>query len=68
MTEKDRENVGSLAIENVDKIVMAKTAKMLSTIDFNNMYNWVINNADIDVVKNLKLTGIKKYLICICQI
>lgn len=50
-----------MAIGNANKIVIAKVAKILSVINFDNKYNWAINNANIDIAEDLKLTGIKKY-------
>lgn len=32
-----------------------------SLIDFDKKYNWAMSNADLDVVKKLGLTSIKKY-------
>lgn len=59
--KKCGKNRGLLAIENANKIVIAKVAKILSVINFDNKYNWAINNANIDIAEDLKLTGIKKY-------
>lgn len=49
-----------LAMRNVNKTAISKVAKILSTIDFGNNYSWAISNIDIDIIKNLKLTDIKK--------
>ncbi len=38
-----------------------KVARVLSLIDFAESYNWAMSDADLDVAKELKLTGIKKY-------
>ena len=59
--EKDRENGGSLVMENIDKIAMAEVAKVSGAINLGNKYSWTINNVDIDVTGNLRLTSIKKY-------
>ena len=68
MVEKNRENKELLAIKNANKTIMAKVTKVLSAIDFESKYNWAISNADIDIVKNLRLIGIKKYLRCVGKI
>lgn len=39
---------------------MVKIIKVLNTIDFDSKYNQAINNTDINTVRNLKLTNIKK--------
>ena len=59
--ERDSENGGPLAMENVDKTAIAEVAKILSAINLGNKYSWAISNADIDVTGNLGLTSIKKY-------
>ena len=61
VAEKGRENKKLLAMENTNKTAIAKVAKVLSAINFGNKHSWAINNADIDVAKNLRLIGIKKY-------
>lgn len=61
LVEKNRNNKKVLAIENVNKTAIVKVEKMLSTIDLDTKHSWAINNGDIDIVENLKLTGIKKY-------
>ena len=48
-------------MENADKTAMAKVAKISNAIDFESKHSWIINNADIDAVRNLRLIGIKKY-------
>lgn len=40
---------------------MAEVAKMLSIIDLDGKYNELINNNNIDVTKDFRLTSIKKY-------
>lgn len=48
-------------MKNVDKTATAEVAKISSTIDLDNKYSQAINNADIDVAKNLRLIDIEKY-------
>ncbi len=50
-----------LAIENIEKTVIAEVAKVSSAIDLGSKHSWAISNADMDTTRNLKLTGIKKY-------
>ena len=59
--ERNRENRGPLVIENIDKIAIAVVMKILSVIDLNYKYNWLISNFDIDIAGDLGLDGIKKY-------
>lgn len=59
--EKGKKNREPLAIENANKTVMAKFAKVSSTINLFNKYNEAISNADIDLAGDLVLTDIKKY-------
>ncbi len=48
-------------MENLlDKTVIAEVAKVLSIIDLSSKYSWAINNTDIDVMRDLGLTCIKK--------
>ena len=61
LTEKSGENKKLLAIKYIDKTAMVEMAKVSSTIDFVNKHSWAISNADIDVVGDLELIGIKKY-------
>ena len=61
VVEKDRDNKKLLAKKNVDKIAMAKVAKILGVIDLESKHSWAISNSDIDAVGNLRLIGIKKY-------
>ena len=44
-----------------DTIPPAKIVLVLSLIYFFERYNWAINNADLDIIKKLELTDIKKY-------
>ena len=48
---------GSIA----DTTVLAEMAQVSSFVDLTERYNWVMSNANLDVVKELELTGIKKY-------
>lgn len=60
--EKSRKNKKKLVIENLlNKIVIAKFAKVSSIIYLDNKYSWAISSIYIDVAKNLRLTDIKKY-------
>ncbi len=69
VAKKSRKNKKQLAIEKlIDIIVMAEVAKVSSVIDLGSQYSWTINNADIDVARDLGLTGIKKYWSCAGQI
>lgn len=52
----------------MDKIVLAKVARLLSLVNLNSMYIWAIINIKIDVAKDLRLTDIKKYSRYISQI
>lgn len=61
VAEKNRENGRLLIIKNVNKTVLSKVAKILSIIDFGNMYSQAISNTNIDTTPNLGLTNIKKY-------
>lgn len=67
VAKKSRKKQG-LLVEKIDKAVIVKVAKVSSVIDISNKYRWAINNIDIDVAGDLKLTGIKKYWKCIGQI
>ncbi len=67
--ERGRKNEGQLAMENLlDKTAMAEVAKVSSVIDLGSKYSWAISDADIDVARDLGLTGIKKYWRCAGQI
>lgn len=61
VAEKGKKNKELFIIENIDKTAIAKFAKVLSTINLSNKYNWAINNTDINITRNLRLTSIKKY-------
>lgn len=61
LAQKSRNNERQLIIENINKIAIVEVAKVLSIINLNNKYNWVITNSDIDATRDPKLTGIKKY-------
>lgn len=60
LMKKNRNNKKLLAIENRKKTTIAKVAKLLSIINFDNKYSWAIGNADTDAIKNLELINIKK--------
>lgn len=61
VAKRDKENKKPLIIENINKSVIIKVTKVSNTIDFDNKYSWVISNMDIDTIRDLKLTDIKKY-------
>ncbi len=44
-----------------DITTLVEIAQALSPIDFAKKYNLIISNIDLDVVKKLGLTDIKKY-------
>ena len=48
-------------MRNIDKITLAKVGKTSSFINLDSKYMWTIRNIDIDVARDLGLTGIKKY-------
>ncbi len=68
LAEKSRENEELLVIENVNKTLMAEVVKVSSAIDLHRKCTWIINNSDMDIAKDLGLTGIKKYWRCTSQI
>lgn len=35
--------------------------RQIISVDFAGRYNWVINNTDLDAIKELRVTSIKKY-------
>ena len=39
----------------------AEVAQVSSLVDLTGRYNWAMNDANLDLVKELGLTGIKKY-------
>ena len=45
----------------VNTTAPAEVAQVSSPIDLVKRYNWAISNANLDVVKELELIGIKKY-------
>ena len=58
--EKAKEKEGLL--EGIaDTTVLAEVARASSPVDFAGKYMWAMKNANLDAVKELKLTGIKKY-------
>ena len=44
-----------------DTTAPAEMARVSSLVDLADRYNWVISNADLDIIKELGLTSIKKY-------
>lgn len=61
IAEKSKKNRGLLVIENMDKTVIAEVVIMLNTIDLDNKFNWANSNANINITRNLRVIGIKKY-------
>ena len=61
VAKKDGENKELLAIQNADKIKMAKIVKVSSAIDLGSKYSWAINNVDMNTAGDLGLISIKKY-------
>ncbi len=60
ISEKAREE--EMLSEGIaDKIAPAEVARVLSPVDLAGRYNWAMSNVDLDAVKELGLTGIKKY-------
>lgn len=57
--ENAREKKKQLVVGNIIKQV--EIAKMSSSIHLNSKYKQAINNANINIVRNLKLIGVKKY-------
>lgn len=55
-----------MVVENT--IEQAKVAKILSLIDFNIKYMLAIKNINMDSIRDLKLTDMKKYWRCAGQI
>ena len=47
--------------KKVNKAAILEVVKTSSAINISNKYSWVINNIDIDVAKDLGVTGVKKY-------
>lgn len=41
--------------------IKPQVAKVLNAIDLRNKHSWAINNANIDITRNLGLNSIKKY-------
>ena len=59
--EKAQEKEKQLAIRNVDKIAQVEVARTSRPMDLDGKYIWAINNIDIEAVRDLRLTSIKKY-------
>ena len=58
--EKNRER--EKLLRGITEITMqAEVAQALSLIDLALKYKWAMSNADLDIIRELKLTGIKKY-------
>ena len=60
ISEKAREEE-MLSKGIADTTVPAEVAQLLSLLDFARRYNWAMSNANLDEIKKLGLTGIKKY-------
>lgn len=50
-----------MAIKIIDKTIIIKIGKILSTINLDNKHSYTISNDDMDTIKNLKQTNSKKY-------
>lgn len=61
VAERSRENKELLAIQNIDKIVIAEVVKVLSAIDLESKYSWVISSTNMNIIRDLGLISIKKY-------
>ena len=48
-------------MENINKIALIEVVKILSLINLDGKYMWVISNVKIDAARDLGLIGIKKY-------
>ncbi len=59
VTEKSGENKKLLVMENINKTIIAEVAIILNTINLESRHSWAINNANINVVRDLGLTGVK---------
>ncbi len=60
ISEKAREE--KMLPESItDTTAPAEVARVLTPVDLARRYNWAMSNADLDVAKELGLTGIKKY-------
>lgn len=58
--EKAREKE-KLSEDTANTTALVEVAKALSIIDLAWRYKWVISNTNMDAVKELELTGVKKY-------
>lgn len=58
--EKHKENQRPLA-KKVNKVMMAEVTRVLTAIDIDTKYKWVISNTDMNATRDLKLTSVKKY-------
>lgn len=50
-----------MLIKNINKTVIAKIKKMSNIIYFYRKYNQTSGNNNIDLIKDIRLTNIKKY-------
>lgn len=50
-----------LSKNHLNTTVLAKVSQKLSLIDVAQIYKQVMNNANIDIIKKLRLTKVKKY-------
>ena len=60
ISEKAREEK-MLSEGIVDMTALAEIARVSSSVDFAERYNWAMSNTDLDVAKKLELINIKKY-------
>ena len=50
-----------LSEDNANMTSPVEIVRVSSFVDFARRYNWVISNANLDTIKKLGLTDIKKY-------
>lgn len=65
--EKVREKK-KLSKSIIDTTAQAKLAWTLSLVDLARRYKWAMSNVNLDVTKELGLTGIQKYQRCVDQV
>ena len=61
ISKKALEKEGQLVVRNADNIALAEVGRTLSPMNLDGKYIWAISNVDIDAVRDLGLTGIKKH-------
>ncbi len=61
ISKKAREREMLLLKGIADTTAPAEVAQVSSSVDLAGRYNWAMSNADLDIAKELGLTGFKKY-------